>query len=306
MDQYYKVLGLNADASPEEVKKAYRRLAMRYHPDINPNGKDKFKEIVEAYEIIRGLRKTRKTRSSLTEEQEQKLYELLKKAAAEKARRKAFERAALARERRQEEQNKAYQTAFLSFLAIIALSISSIFIYQLGLSYYISMKPRVSQAEVVGIERNRVVYRFKVGEEYFRDKAYVRGAGLRMLAGNGMPLRIGDSFVVNYRNGSPQWHKIDYDKISSLTFNRYLELVSSRISSLANNGNLAKKVGPINAHKARCLALLMYEYFGLEGWSALLFAEENPLENYSDNSLTWYFFKFSSLYHEALKDCQIP
>jgi molecular chaperone DnaJ len=52
---YYEVLGVNRDADEETVKKAYRRLAMKHHPDRNPDDKhseDKFKEAKEAYEII--------------------------------------------------------------------------------------------------------------------------------------------------------------------------------------------------------------------------------------------------------------
>lgn len=53
---YYEVLGLNKNATDEEVKKAYRKLAKQYHPDANPNSKkeaeEKFKEISEAYETL--------------------------------------------------------------------------------------------------------------------------------------------------------------------------------------------------------------------------------------------------------------
>src|SRR3954466_6959324 len=52
---YYEVLGLNRDASDEEIKKAYRKLAMKFHPDRNPDSKDaeeKFKEAKEAYEML--------------------------------------------------------------------------------------------------------------------------------------------------------------------------------------------------------------------------------------------------------------
>src|SRR5215470_12025405 len=52
---YYTVLGVNRDASEEEIKKAYRKLAMKHHPDRNPNDKsaeEKFKEAKEAYEIL--------------------------------------------------------------------------------------------------------------------------------------------------------------------------------------------------------------------------------------------------------------
>ena len=52
---YYEVLGVNKDASEEDIKKAYRKLAMKHHPDRNPDSKDaeeKFKEAKEAYEIL--------------------------------------------------------------------------------------------------------------------------------------------------------------------------------------------------------------------------------------------------------------
>lgn len=52
MKNYYQILGVNKDASPSEIKKAYRKLSKQYHPDVNPQGEDKFKEIVEAYDIL--------------------------------------------------------------------------------------------------------------------------------------------------------------------------------------------------------------------------------------------------------------
>jgi len=52
---YYQVLGVKRDAKPDEIKKAYRRLARKYHPDVNPGDKaaeERFKLITEAHEIL--------------------------------------------------------------------------------------------------------------------------------------------------------------------------------------------------------------------------------------------------------------
>jgi len=60
---YYKVLGVSKSASAEDIKKAFRKLARRYHPDVNPGDKkseEKFKEINEAYEVLSDVTKRRK------------------------------------------------------------------------------------------------------------------------------------------------------------------------------------------------------------------------------------------------------
>lgn len=52
---YYNILGIKKDAKADEIKKSYRRLARKYHPDVNPNDKaaeEKFKEVQEAYDVL--------------------------------------------------------------------------------------------------------------------------------------------------------------------------------------------------------------------------------------------------------------
>jgi curved DNA-binding protein len=54
-EDYYKILGVKKDASDEEIKKAYRKLAMKYHPDHakgDKSAEEKFKKISEAYAVL--------------------------------------------------------------------------------------------------------------------------------------------------------------------------------------------------------------------------------------------------------------
>lgn len=60
---YYQVLGISKQASDDEIKKAYRKQARKYHPDVNPDNKEaerKFKEVNEAYEVLSDSSKRKK------------------------------------------------------------------------------------------------------------------------------------------------------------------------------------------------------------------------------------------------------
>ena len=63
LKDYYRILGVNKDASAQDIKKAFRQLALRYHPDRNPGdvkeAEEKFKEINEAYEVLGDEQKKR-------------------------------------------------------------------------------------------------------------------------------------------------------------------------------------------------------------------------------------------------------
>src|SRR5258706_778183 len=56
---YYAILGVKRDASADDIKKAYRKLAQKHHPDVNkdPKSEEKFKEVAEAYQTLKDAEK---------------------------------------------------------------------------------------------------------------------------------------------------------------------------------------------------------------------------------------------------------
>jgi molecular chaperone DnaJ len=52
MKNYYEILGVGENSTQDEIKKTYKKLSKQYHPDVNPSGEEKFKEISEAYDIL--------------------------------------------------------------------------------------------------------------------------------------------------------------------------------------------------------------------------------------------------------------
>ena len=77
MDDYYNVLELNRSASLDEIRKSFRILALRYHPDKNKNtqSKEKFMKIVEAYETLSDVNGKRNYDESITIKKDSPKYD---------------------------------------------------------------------------------------------------------------------------------------------------------------------------------------------------------------------------------------
>ncbi|WP_421753177.1 J domain-containing protein [Croceimicrobium sp.] len=304
MENYYKILGLSPDANLQEVKKAYRRLALKYHPDLQSGNEDYFKKIVEAYEMIRSHIDSRSSRREMSPEELVRFYELLKAAAEEKAKQKAFARAARVRAKKIEDQNRAYSIAVYSLIGILVLAFFSYKSYFWFNDYQINRNPAETMAKVVGIENHRVVYTFEVEDEVYEERAYVKGSGVIMYASNGMPLKLGDEFVLRYRKDKPGYHDLNTYSVASHTFNRYIDLASAAILQYSYN-KMEEEPDLIKKVEARCMAYLIYQKFGIEGLASCYHFDTHPFDHFKDNSLSWYFFWDKDEVKEIREACRI-
>lgn len=304
MEKYYRILGLEPDASEDEVKKAYRTLAKKHHPDLQSGNEERFKKIVEAYEMINSYQGTAPKRRQMTPEELERFYELLKEAAKEKAREKAFANAAKVRARKKAELDKSYRQAVYTFVILVFLIIFSYKSYYWFIDWQIERNPMQVVARVSGIERNRVVFEFPSGDSLVEARQYVRGSSLRMYSEAGMPLKVGDQFRLFFRLDDPDYHRLDTYSVSSKTFNRYIDiaadaLVRYHLDPLDPSGTV------ISRSKAKCLALLVYEKYGLQGLVKCYHFDSHPLERFTTNSWTWYFFWNSDEMLEIREACSV-
>lgn len=288
MERYYHILGLQPGASPADIKKAYRRLAMQYHPDKNPGAKERFIEILEAYEVLTGVRKAKRQVHNPRPESPQwdLFYAILKKQAQERVRQQYRARADRLRKEREEAQAREYRRGIQWAVALII----GIFLAYKGNHWHrnwrIEQAPQETMAQVTGIQQKRVVYEFYSGNDFYRDRAYVGGSGLTMWAGNGLPLRLGDRFRIRFNVDNPHYHRLLYEQPGPNTLNRYLQLSANALEEVHREewrelGTEEKQA------RALCLAEEAYQARGLEGLALICAFRDHPLEHFRYNRWRW-------------------
>lgn len=276
---------------------------MRYHPDKKTGSRAKFLEILEAYEVISGLRKAENNKTNFTTKQAEDFYEIIQKLAKEKAKAEYRKRAAKIRRQRDEEQAKEFKRGILSLVGIIILAGIGWFGYGWYFDYKIDNNKGSALAEVTAIRMNEVEYQFEVNGTLFTDQAYVHKVGVTMLAENGLPLKVGHQFKISYSKADPSYNRIEYNHVTAETLKSYLEIAKSSLLNIYSEE--WQEVEPrFQDARAKCIALLTYEHYGLEGLAQLVFWDEVVLENLSHNSWSWYFFSQKKQYQELEELCR--
>ncbi|MDR9373815.1 MAG: J domain-containing protein [Schleiferiaceae bacterium] len=307
MDHYYRILGLRPGASLTEIKKAYRRLALRYHPDRGAQSTEKFLEISEAYEALleahRRQGQGRRRVESFTPSEEAAFRELLRRMAEARAQERLRQFAAKKRRQQQLEEARSYRQGLYAVAFLVVAVVGGYLGYGWFTAWQIERDPVMSYARVTDVGANRVYYRLENAPQAQKVyDEYVWAVGLKMLAGNGLPLEIDHRFRVRYYAADPAYHKVLYHRPDNATLEDYFRAVADRVETMD-----LPVLDSIKASRSRlfsrCLVFLTYQHHGLDGLAQLYFYDEHPLENPGNSLLTWFFFRRGDTFETNVSQC---
>lgn len=295
MNSHYRILGLSTGASKAEIKRAYRKLALKYHPDHNtdPGAKERFLAVTEAYNYLMDppsrpfQSSTKKTGRSADEER-------IKRARA-KAKAAARQRYAAFKKQQEAEQSRAYSQALSIFMAIVLLLGAFYFGWKYIVQWQVNSDPAQTICTVVNHDVRNIVVSYHVdGTRYVKKYACMRSK-LWLVTPNGMPVVNGAEFTIRYKKNNPKWAILLDEDFTPKTLDLYIEAVRFEVA----------KNMQVDADDARveCLSLLTFEAFGIDGLANLFFWQESPLENFSHNSSTYESMAESAEFQRIKKDC---
>jgi len=269
--RWLEFLGLGPDATDLEIRKAYRRLARQWHPDVNPDpeAQERFVLVQKAYERLRsGTASEGEVREPLVDEQALK-RERLRKAYLEKLRKE------------EEERLKALRRWWFLPFALMLLPWGA-HLGQRGYNrWQVLSKPDTTWCRVNWVGYREVHYAYEVqGAEYFGHERTGKMLS-SMIGGNGMPLKEGDVFQLVYRADRPRWNLVDYSVCAGPTFERYLGLCESQLLEVLDS------TWSRHPHHLRCMALLIFEHHGYAGLADVIFKDTSPFDNMSHNQWTY-------------------
>ncbi len=292
MISYYKILGLSEGATEAQIKKAYRKLALKYHPDHNKStgAKQHFFKLTEAYNYLLDQPKKQSAYSSIAEEER-------RKRAHEKAKRAMWQRYTAFKEQQARAQSRSYSQGLAILIALVFLGTAVYF----GKDYYNDWLVNQSPNETLGyISNSKVrVYTIKYtvnNREYVKHLSGKRSRYF-LLTPNGMPALIGAEFTVKYNTENPNRCTIVYDEITPKTLRLYVQITKEE----------AAKSVRLKPHQleVECLILQVFENFGIDGLANLFFWQESFFENMSNNKETFETMQETKEYKNILKNCLI-
>ncbi len=292
--EYYKILGLEPSASIAEVKKQYKALVKRYHPDLNPDpsAHDTFVKITEAYEMLLNPPKRAATGQKQSQSTETTDEEWFRQRAEQRAKEKAEKlaklryQAFLRRQRIEKEQNESYSQAIITLFSLLIIGGLVYWGINQYHSYKVHSNPVKSAARVIGISEHRVVVEFKANGDIYEGRQWVTKMPLSYVGDNGIPLVKGQVFEVIFCKDDPSYFEINFNKPNVFTLKQYKFRVTELMFDIFPEKFRGKAELLANT-QASCLVNRVYDQYGLEGLSLLIHHDQHMVESLSWNSYTF-------------------
>ncbi len=294
MRDYYKILGLPVNASEQEVKKAYRKLALKYHPDKNNDGgsDSRFLEISEAYEMIMSPKSINFEKK--TKEQQQKHREEELKKARARAKENLRKRYNDLKRQEEKEQSKQYLIGAYIFVSIVMLIIVSYSSYYAWFNNQAYANSDTVMGSITFVDYRSFNIKFKTAERLYDLNKNGNRSFEDLNGENGMPLEVGEEFLVVYNKQNPEYFDVLYEPLTKQTFRIYEQITTAKIEYYLKENNYK-----FEEYRANCMFHLLYKEFGVDGLAHMYFFNEPLIENTDHNS--WKFKSFSN--QQAFINC---
>ncbi len=311
--RYHKILGVAENATDVEIKKAYRRLAKQYHPDTNPSrdAQKQFVIIQKAYDYLisgkhKQIRHTAPKSTSYSKPQNPR--EAAEQRRAEWKKSEAYKQ--YARQRRK----GTYETTY-DFKAMKKYAIGMIIFFTVGFSFnslyetYMLGKNTVEgTCLITSVRYDRVGYAiYYKGMRLYRDEDVMHMSWEdKVVSPNGMPIKKGDMFKVIFNIERPNYHQIDFNKVSKETLDRYMVYASYYVE----REYVELRHPEVNANTLEmklfiaCFTEAVYHEKGIDGLANLVFYDEPWIENVGNNKYSYRKMMKEEEIKQAFKDCE--
>ena len=313
---YYEILGVDKNATAEEIKKAFREQVKKYHPDINPNvSQDYIKQVYEAYNVLSDPAK--KAKYDKVGENQDTLYlfnlwkarqEAIRKYKEKKKReRMEYIRWRMEKKKALERQGRRVAYGFLIAIVLVVsvfLGVRGFFSYQESqelASYGKYTTGKVYDFTSGLVSASDAFYYYEVdGEEYGGRSRLAVSFAQMPLSTTGMPVLKGDEFKVRYSVRDPSISRLILDEPTDDQIKRYLNYTAANCTRFLESEEDYKN------RKAFCDCIVeeVYEQKGLSGLADVYFQDADYLRNVHHNRYSYYKLSQEDFFVQRKNECK--
>jgi hypothetical protein len=294
-EECYRILELPFGADKQSIRKAYRRLVKKYHPDINPeldSRNAEFIKVQSAYDQL--LSNSTGTLMDDWVEKRQTAEDAIRD------RRKRMREAYLARKKEEEEaQMRSIKKYWFIPFALIILNFSYIKVHNIYVHYRVNQAPDTTVCKVINVGYRQFSYAFQFGGKTHFGTMRTRKCKGWMVSENGFPIMEGVQYLLIHHHSKPEYNYLDFETLLPETLEQHF----AQTKLFFPKKLLGKDA---DDRSIECILRHAYKKKGVQGLSNLFFHDFSFIENIDNNSFTYWYWKNSKEAKQLLKDCGLP